>query len=611
MSYHDQGYCTLLIMPVCLLCSKKCKIQRYDSRLLEGDTFYDYYCPECSNTKEGTFERHQLSWQTVIHLVLYHLQRTSSNGNIAQNGVKYFRWKEDICGFIERHWEDLIPQKNPGVSWQNSVSSVLSAHHEVFSNGLEVKGETGWWALKQCEPPRVKTMGTGLSITPSVVSKRPRCDSDEQDNDDEIKSEAGSIDLMLEGERNETDEVDNEEEQVQGEGNIDTAKDPPKGTSEQIKKQLLSRLLSVDSSILKQALSKVKEDHQQQQQQQQIPKYDTSSVSTSQTPSTQPKAPRTKLVSARAPPVENELLRILSRIKNPDSKMRRLRRKLISRRERRRAGIDLFDLDTFIYNYLKDPKPFDDKGEYAVGSGGSGIDVNNTSQQLQIVTPYHTNKYLSLKFRVLGMSACLSEPFPCQFTSPFSGRPLPAFISRDSDCFVRSARGQLMHSLTRLFTQPSNNTVDFIHLRREYVPQLNRLLSAFFWPNIDVTESADFPDYSILAVYNTWLIVGAALLDPDGYLSHLFVRPDWSNAGIGHALLLHSLHSAPPRDITLHCSATNPAMLLYNQFGFKPEQYIVGHYEKHYAMAEQSEECRALSTVLPFSKNAFLMRLRR
>lgn len=588
-------------MPVCQLCSKRCRVARFDNRLLEGDTFYDYFCPDCSNTKEGTFERHPLSWQTVIHLVLYHLQRQQQQQHRHKQVVSYFRWKEDICGFIERHWDDLIPQKNPGVSWQNSVSSVLSAHHDVFANGLEVKGETGWWALRVCEPPRIKpagaaggTVGTGGTAginggtcgAPVKKLKREVSGEDEPDTDDvEIKSEAGSIELMLEGEPG---------DDCKPTDNTNTSS----GSSEQIKKQLLSRLLSVDSTLLKQALSKVKEEQLLQQQQELLkPKHSDS---------------RGKSASTRAPPVENELLRILSRVKNPDCKMRRLRRKLISRRERRRAGIEMFDLDAFIYNYLKDPKPLDEHGskiepETVVSDG--------PTQQLQISTPYQSNKYLSIRYKLLGMSS-FTPSFPTEFTSPFSGRPLPAYIKRDTDCFARSARGQLMHSLNRLFNQQQQQqehptTIDFIHLRREHVPQLNRLLSAFFWPNIDVAESADYPDYSIVAVYNRWLIVGAALLDPDGYLSHLFVRPDWSSSGIGTRLLHSLLQSAPPRDITLHCSATNPAMLLYNRFGFKPEQYIVNHYDKHYCMAEQSEECRALSTVLPFSKHAFLMRLRR
>jgi cysteine-rich protein 2-binding protein len=209
----------------------------------------------------------------------------------------------------------------------------------------------------------------------------------------------------------------------------------------------------------------------------------------------------------------------------------------------------------------------------------------------------------------LGISACCKYPY--EITSPFSGRPLPEYILRDRDTYNQSPRGQILLSLKKVFGLIDPGTIDYLHLRKEYVPQLNRILSTFFWPGIDVSEAVDYPDYSIIAVYNTWLIVGAALIDPDGYLSHFFVHPDFSGSGIGSKLLQLLLRSAPPRDVTLHVSATNPAMLLYNRFGFKPEQYIVNHYDKFYRLAEQSEQCRALSALLPYSKNAFLMRLRR
>lgn len=619
-------------MPVCQLCNKRCRVQRFDSRLLEGDTFYDYFCPDCSHTTEGTFERHPLSWQTVIHLVLYHLQRTAANANtLPANANKrlFFRWKEDICGFIERHWNDLIPQKNPGVSWQNSVSSVLSAHHDVFANGLEEKGETGWWSLRQCEPPRLKVSGgvTAGGVNNATVKrhKRTHPDSDREsdneyddDNDGvEIKSEAGSIDLMLDeqDDNNNNNNINNRHHhnndsedrlnESHAFGNDSVVK------SEQIKKQLLSRLLSVDTTLLKQALSKVKEDKQMHDAKARLA-TDSSNIS-APTSISGHGGSKTK-ISARAPPVENELLRILSRIKNPDYKMRRLRRKLLSRRERRRAGMELFDLDAYIYNYLKEPRPLDPKGNKIIGDNNEQQDQSTSTPNtpsLQITAPYHQNKYLSLRYKIMGISACFSEYPPVDFVSPFSGRPLPPYIRRDEDMFLQSKRGQLMHSLNRLFHSSQPNSIDFMHLRREHVPQLNRLLSSYFWPNIDITESADFPDYSIIAVYNRWLIIGAALLDPDGYLSHLFVRPDWSDAGIGACLLHLALQSAPPRDIRLHCSATNPAMLLYNRFGFKPEAFIVNHYDKYLRMAEQSDECVALSTVLPFSRHAFLMRLRR
>lgn len=53
------------------------------------------------------------------------------------------------------------------------------------------------------------------------------------------------------------------------------------------------------------------------------------------------------------------------------------------------------------------------------------------------------------------------------------------------------------------------------------------------------------------------------------------------------------------RDITLHVSATNPAIFLYQKFGFKMEEFIQDFYEKY--LPGGSREC----------KHAFFLRLSR
>lgn len=53
------------------------------------------------------------------------------------------------------------------------------------------------------------------------------------------------------------------------------------------------------------------------------------------------------------------------------------------------------------------------------------------------------------------------------------------------------------------------------------------------------------------------------------------------------------------KDVTLHVSASNAAMLLYQRFGFKAEEYILDFYDKYYPA--DSIECR----------HAFFLRLRR
>lgn len=64
-------------------------------------------------------------------------------------------------------------------------------------------------------------------------------------------------------------------------------------------------------------------------------------------------------------------------------------------------------------------------------------------------------------------------------------------------------------------------------------------------------------------------------------------------------MLYHLIMLNPHRDITLHVAANNPAMLLYNRFGFKAEEFIAGFYEDYL-----DSQSRA-------SMNAFRLRLRR
>ena len=53
------------------------------------------------------------------------------------------------------------------------------------------------------------------------------------------------------------------------------------------------------------------------------------------------------------------------------------------------------------------------------------------------------------------------------------------------------------------------------------------------------------------------------------------------------------------KDVTLHVSVSNPALLLYQKFGFKPEEYIINFYDKYFPV--ESKECR----------HAFFVRLKR
>lgn len=84
----------------------------------------------------------------IIHLVLYHLHHAEIKSN-------YFRWKEDICRVIEEHWDELCPARPKSSNWMNSISSILSANHQLFESGFMEMKQSGWWCLKERVAPRM------------------------------------------------------------------------------------------------------------------------------------------------------------------------------------------------------------------------------------------------------------------------------------------------------------------------------------------------------------------------------------------------------------------------------------------------------------------------
>ena len=111
-------------------------------------------------------------------------------------------------------------------------------------------------------------------------------------------------------------------------------------------------------------------------------------------------------------------------------------------------------------------------------------------------------------------------------------------------------------------------------------------------------EALDYPDFSVVVCYRK-LVIGCAFMTPEAYITYIAVRPEFRNLKIGSFMLFHLIQTCQGKDVTLHVSATNPAMILYQKFGFKPEEFIINFYDKYYPV--DSPEC----------KNAFFIRLRR
>ncbi|KIK61968.1 hypothetical protein GYMLUDRAFT_560406 [Collybiopsis luxurians FD-317 M1] len=159
---------------------------------------------------------------------------------------------------------------------------------------------------------------------------------------------------------------------------------------------------------------------------------------------------------------------------------------------------------------------------------------------------------------------------------------------------------QLLHP-NRDPVNETRSAIMYTSLQSQHLDQVHDILTRSFWQGIDVSDSLDYsPEKcTVVASYNK-LVVGVAIMSSprETYITYLAVRHGWDSSNIGTTMLYHLITLNPGKDITLHVSANNPAMLLYNRFGFKSEEFIAGFYD-----AYLDPESRA-------SKNAVRLRLR-
>ncbi|RZF41495.1 hypothetical protein LSTR_LSTR000209 [Laodelphax striatellus] len=179
--------------------------------------------------------------------------------------------------------------------------------------------------------------------------------------------------------------------------------------------------------------------------------------------------------------------------------------------------------------------------------------------------------------------------------SQYTNRTLKPFIWRDALC--RPPYLRLLHELKQqkcVTSDDSITTQDFIdysYLKPQHIQTINNLCCRYFWPGINVKDTLRHPDFSCVALYKK-LIVGFAFLDPDfspteTYLTFLFTRPQWRGAGLASFMIYHLIQTCVGKDIILHVAADNPAILLYQKFGFKVEQFIYNFYDKYIPVDNQ------------------------
>lgn len=223
-------------------------------------------------------------------------------------------------------------------NWLNSISSILSANSSIFESGFTALKQSGWWALRDVAAPRLPD--------PSSESKkkRPLPPSASAAGAEEHSAAAAAL-----AKRTKV-----------GAGDTTASGLDPHGraaveAANEIKRKLVERLLKVDSSLLKAALSKDVAHGGPGAHAKPLnpimyippgtgaghlaaaPKRPAAAPADAAGAKRDPGAPpgKKKLKPAnyiRASPHENELLEVCNRIAAPDEQIRRLKRKLAVRR---------------------------------------------------------------------------------------------------------------------------------------------------------------------------------------------------------------------------------------------------------------------------------------
>ncbi|KAG2467124.1 cysteine-rich protein 2-binding protein [Polypterus senegalus] len=685
---------------------------------LKGDNFFKFICCDCSDDGKEHFERMRLTWQQVVMLAMYNL---SLEGTGRQG---YFRWKEDICAFIGRHWSFLLGNRKKTSTWWSTVAGCLSVGSPLFfRSGAQEFGEPGWWKLVHNKPPTLKPEGEkmALSSLKTKATSKPSLDpiitveglrkravrnpvesamqlkekrsrtQEAKDIRRAQKEAAGFLDrstsstpvkfgsrgrrpdLILEkGEvidfssisssdqtpltspspspsldfsapgtpashsatpslLSEADLIPDvmppqalfhDDEEMEGDGVIDPGIEyvpPPSmplATGSLIVRKKIRGYEHIKQEVEseEERADKIEGDqdegeggcHSKSRNEKKIP-----GSSKDET-----------LTGTRYAPLglyeEKMLLRKLESYASAVTvcpEARRLYRKLLVRQAKRERGLPLLDLDLAVSATLAFVGAM-----YGAKESEGGCQIRTgiatyrtTSKDLQILDRFQSAvsgrkgyrlPVASFWHRLMGSDATSEQ---C-IISPYTSRTLKPFIRRDYEskplklrllAEIRAYRNRNIPD----WTPESDAPIDYCYVRPNHIPSINSMCHEMFWPGIDLSECLQYPDFSVVVLYKK-IVIGFGFMVPDvkyseAYISFLLVHPEWRRAGIGTFMIYHLIQTCMGKDVTLHVSASNPAMLLYQKFGFKTEEFILDFYDKYYPV--DSKECR----------HAFFLRLRR
>ncbi|KAI9545583.1 Cysteine-rich protein 2-binding protein [Dissostichus eleginoides] len=291
---------------------------------------------------------------------------------------------------------------------------------------------------------------------------------------------------------------------------------------------------------------------------------------------------------------------------------KRLHRKLLVRQAKRQRGLPLLDVDRAVSATLSLVGGIYGATGTLMRGGLLGKYCTN-SQESRILDRFQTNLSSRRGLQQTPVSFChrltgAEGSSDLSIKSPYTARILKPYIRRDYES--RPVKLRLLeeiraypHRKNPNWVPEPNAPIDYCYVRPNHIPSVNAMCNESYWPGVDLSECLQYPDFSVVVLYKK-VVIAFGFMVPDvkyneAYISFLLVHPEWRRAGIATFMIYHLIQTCMGKDVTLHVSASNAAMLLYQKFGFKAEEYILDFYDKYYPV--DSIECR----------HAFFLRLRR
>ncbi|CAG5131338.1 unnamed protein product [Candidula unifasciata] len=268
------------------------------------------------------------------------------------------------------------------------------------------------------------------------------------------------------------------------------------------------------------------------------------------------------------------------------------RRKLICNQTNREFGLPVFDLENHMDKLAKLETTTSDMPQQTClqYKPSRCADTKETRDLDRFMIhdkkkKIESRRYTSFHQRLVGIRDEELTPV----VSPYTTRILLPFIWRNLNPSHKPPKMRLLEEIT----------FDYCYIRPEHV-YVN--VCVFFWPQ-ELSECLQYPDFSCVVMYRK-IVIAFAFMVPDrgyneAYISFIFTHPEWRGAGIATFMLYHLIQTCMGKDVLLHVSVTNPAMLLYQKFGFKCQELILNFYYKYFPL-----HCKE-------STHAFLMRLSR